>query len=201
MSKVALLAVLLGTSAVVPAIFAQEEQAGGVTVNIPYSVSDSVQPPDVSSATFSFDGFGPLRFGMTIAEVRALGFKLHDLVFPNSSTPMAYEDDSCGGADLYKGSDIWIQFTERKLSAISTGEPNHASREGIRVGDTLERVKAIYGEENVVVSDDEYEQGVRSLTVFGPGRRALMVFSSSGGGIVTDITVGAKKELLEGCLL
>ncbi|MCE9640496.1 MAG: hypothetical protein K8S22_10170 [Betaproteobacteria bacterium] len=86
------------------------------------------------------DGFGPLRIGMTRTQAeRAAGLALSD----DRALSSAY----CYYLDFTRGiKGVIFMVTEGRISRVDVLAPGYATVSGARIGDTEERLLALYGE-------------------------------------------------------
>jgi len=139
-------------------------------------------------ATLSTAGLGPIRIGMTEAEVEQAGGRA------------ITRQESGGGSECTTatlGKNLFGLFDGPRLARIYVNSRLYATRKGIRVGDSERRVLAVYGR-NLTRSRHTYVTGGSYLKLTVGNRR--IVFDTDGRR-VTQISSGRKPEIdyVEGC--
>jgi hypothetical protein len=140
------------------------------------------------SAKITTAGLGPIKIGMTEAQVEQAGGR-----------PITREGDTgaggCSTATL--GTNVSGLFSGTRLARIYVGSPVYTTRKGIRVGDAQRRVIRAYGR-SLASAPHKYVRGGRYLTLTIGNRRLLF---ETDGRHVTQISSGRKPEIdyVEGC--
>lgn len=147
------------------------------------SVSVPSMPPPVDPAMFRFDGVGPLRLGMSVAEVEALGY-------------------SGGSISTFGCAQYFVGSPERPLSVIVDpvldrvksvvtvfATADYRTEAGIRVGSTAAEVRAAYAGYEIV--EREFGQASTGLLVTGAG--GFMGFTIKDG-LVSSIKVADEAD-------
>ena len=141
------------------------------------------------------DGWGPVRIGMTRAQVeQALAVKLE-------GEPL--EDEKSCIELVPKGPErgLWFLFEDYKLSRISIGEPSRVKTpRGIGIGVTAATVRRAYGK-GLKAEPHYYEdRPAEYLTFWTVPRKRGVRFETDSKRRVQTIHAGtAAIELVEGC--
>jgi hypothetical protein len=175
----------------------------------PVPTVDQTPPPAPapSSNTITSQGWGPLKIGMTLAEVTAAAG-------PDS------DPDSVGGADpescdqfrpANAPEGVLVMMEQGKLTRISLVEMSDIDTDrGFGIGDTAASVKAAYGA-NATVTPHKYQDApAEYITVWDGGPRSEpyvqdeaargVVYEIDGTGNVGAIHAGGPSiQLVEGC--
>jgi hypothetical protein len=168
--------------------------------------ADPDPPPETASLTA--DGWGPLRIGITLAEVTAAAGPDADPEAVGGPEPEVC--DIFHPARAPEGLRVMIE--DGRLTRISLSDPTEVKTDrGLGPGDAAAAVEAAYGEE-LVSSPHEYEEApAEYLTVWtGGGREETYVRSPDARGIRYEVdhsgTVdivhagGPSIQYVEGCL-
>lgn len=133
-------------------------------------------------------GLGPLKIGMTVAEVERAGRR---------EVAFAGADANAGCATGVLGARLFALFSRGRLVRIYVGRRGYATRTRIRVGDTQRKVLVRYGRA-IARSPHKYVPGGLYLKLTVGNRR--LVFETDGRR-VTQISTGRKPEIdyVEGC--
>jgi hypothetical protein len=149
----------------------------------------------VSDLALSEDGLGPIQIGMTLDEAVSMGLLNErpdikaacDFVFP------------AVGAGIPFGVNVMV--VKRKVARIDVDTGLVTTEDGVKIGDTEDRVKSIYGDE-VEVTPHKYIAGHHYMTVRGDSASAgkAIVFETDGKQ-VTMFRAGRLPEVewVEGC--
>jgi hypothetical protein len=151
-----------------------------------------VSPPDWH---LTVDGWGPVRIGMSRAEVeRALDRRLQ-------GEPLDDEESCIEMRPVGADQGVWFMFEEYKLSRISLTEPSRATTpRGVGIGASADQVRVAYGR-GLKVEPHYYEnQPSEYLTYWTiPGKRGVR-FETNSRRQVQTIHAGTDSiELVEGC--
>jgi hypothetical protein len=145
--------------------------------------------------TVSFDGAGPLRFGMSFDQVNArLGHKL------KRTPPAQLASTECDQIELdgigHKG--IWLMFVRGVFKRVDVvGGARTAA--GIAPGDPVQRVRSAYRQ--IEEAPRPYVDTELSLTVSAPdGRHALRFETEKGSVAIIFAGEAAPVQWIEGCL-
>ena len=141
-----------------------------------------------SSARLTTAGLGPIKIGMTIAQVEQAGNR--ELTFEGGDANAV-----CASAAL--GARLYGLFSKGRLTRIYVSSSRYATRTNIRVGDSQRKVLARYGR-GLVRQKHAYVPGGYYLKLTVGNRR--LVFDTDGKR-VTQISSGRKPEIdyIEGC--
>lgn len=141
-----------------------------------------------SNAKLSTAGLGPVKIGMTVAQVERAGKR--ELDFEGGDA-----NSLCAMARL--GKNVFGLFSKGRLARVYVRSRLYATKAGIRVGDSQRKVVASYGP-SLVRSPHKYVVGgfYFKLTI---GSRRL-VFETDGRE-VDEMSSGRKPEVdwVEGC--
>ena len=141
-----------------------------------------------SSARLTTAGLGPIKIGMTIAQVEQAGNR--EVAFEGGDANAA-----CASGAL--GSKLYGLFSKGRLTRIYVASRLYATRTSIRVGDSQRKVLARYGR-SITREPHEYVRGGFYLKLTVGNRR--LVFDTDGKR-VTQMSSGRKPEIdyVEGC--
>jgi hypothetical protein len=140
-----------------------------------------------SGAKLTPGGLGPVKVGMTEAEVEAaIGHKIKVNYFPESD---------CGSAKL-RGK-VFALFTGPEVARVSLGGSGFTTKSGLRVGETEAAIRAVYGRK-AKRSPHAYDMDGHYFKVTRGHRR--LVFETDGE-LITQIHGGRIPEVdyVEGC--
>lgn len=181
----------------------------GRSASVP-STPASVGSPDVSSWPIGLQSFGPIRYGMTVAEAEAAaGVRI-------SVSESQAGDGGCGFATIVGGPDF-VEFMVRQdrgwrvmsvtisgwdqsgTAVTASNRPSTVS--GIRIGSTLAEVRRAYP--GRITSANHWDSGLPELTYTPRDQtdRDLVVFFNTDGQVVTGISAGFDQwaNAFEGC--
>ena len=142
------------------------------------------------------DGWGPVRMGMTQAQVeRALHARLH-------GEPLEPGDENaCVEMDTARYPGVAFMFEERKLSRISLWEESKVTTSrGIGVGANADQVRRAYGR-GLIAAPHYYEDAPAEYLTYWvvKGKRGVR-FETNGKRRVQAIHAGTNAiEYVEGC--
>jgi hypothetical protein len=140
----------------------------------------------------TMDGFGPLRIGITRAQLEAQGERITpDDLFDADHAEECWQGTVAGRAG------ITVMFVDNQLARVSLDSPAHATRSGARTGMTVAQVQAIYGGRLRAAS---YQDG-DWLLLFSTDRRRALVMATDGAKVI-QISAGEADaaQAVEGCL-
>jgi hypothetical protein len=149
----------------------------------------------VSDLALSEEGLGQLQIGMTLAEAVNMGLvnerpdmkSACDFVFP------------AVGAGIPFGVNVMV--VKGKIARIDVDTGTVTTEDGVKIGDTEDRVKSVYGDE-LQVQPHKYIEGGHYMTVKGDSASAgkAIVFETDGKR-VTMFRAGRIPEVqwVEGC--
>lgn len=150
----------------------------------------SVASADLPDYRLTLGGLGPLRNGMSATEVRRAGFRFKVRDFGNV--------DECAQVDILGQKDVGLMFEDGRVVRIEIFSNKIPSLRGVRIGNTEEEVKSIYGSA-LVIEPHQYDPEGHYLKVFSKDKQSSMVFETDGR-VVTDMRAGPGAEYVEGCL-
>jgi len=150
---------------------------------------------DVPRPNLTPDGWGPVKIGMSRAQVEAaLGAKLEGEAL----------DDEYSCIDMKPvGEDqgIWFMFEEYKLSRISIGSPSQVKTpRGIGIGSSADEVRKAYGARLQI--EPHYYEGLPSeyLTYWTvPEKRGVRFETDSKRQVQSIHAGGPSIQYVEGC--
>jgi hypothetical protein len=153
------------------------------------SLGVQAQASNLADATISTTGFGNLKIGMNLEEAqKALGEPLKKLG--------TAADAACFLAPS-SNERLVLRVRAGKLVSIDTSSPQvGVTRSGIRVGETLEKVRSVYGKDS---SFKETKSPFDQRPVMSVGAGANQVALAFTGGKVDLIRLGASNELWGRC--
>jgi hypothetical protein len=139
------------------------------------------------------DGVGPVKIGMTLTR---LNMVLHE----NFSMPENKDEQGCFYADTVKYAPISFMIVRGRLARIDVDGAGVSTAEGIRVGDSEQRARRVYGP----------RMRVEPHAYTGPEGHYLTIRSSNGrygirfetdGGTITRFYAGRFEAIqyIEGC--
>lgn len=141
-----------------------------------------------------FDGYGPVRFGMTEAEVRAAW---------NGSL----RDDGAGAACHYLQPDgeqptahFALMIENGRFVRYDVGNPDELAPGGGKVGLAVEEIRALYPG-RVEARPHHYVEGGQYLRVPASEGEGWLVFETDAEGKVTSWRAGVEPQVdyIEGC--
>jgi hypothetical protein len=143
----------------------------------------------------TFYGVGPLRIGDTVeAAAKAAGEPLK----PSTETLPGTED--CGYVELASDRHLWIMVEQGRITRLETASRLFRTSSGVRVGDTEERVRSIYGA-RLEVREHKYFEVGNYLIVRSADHKFALVMETDHKKVV-NLIVGLvpSVEYVEGCL-
>jgi hypothetical protein len=141
------------------------------------------------NSQLSTAGLGSLKIGMTIAQAsRATG-----------SPIVAHHIGGPCFSDLLKPARLGVGIlgTSYRVAVVTITKRGLATRSGVRVGDSVQRLKSVYGNQLLAVAEfytpSELQYELRD------GNRKVIFFTTKG--FITSMTAGRKPEVdyVEGC--
>jgi hypothetical protein len=138
------------------------------------------------------DGVGPAKAGMSLLRLNAI---LHE-----SFAPTAEDEPGCFYADSAKYPDVSFMIEDGRLTRVDIDKPGMATAEGIRVGDSIARVKHVYG--RALESEPNFYDGPTNpvLTIRpGDGRYAIRFITDNGKVRVIYAGKWESVQYVEGC--
>lgn len=144
-----------------------------------------------ASRTVMFDGFGPVKIGMTVAQAeQSLGTKL---------VKGAGYGDACYFADPEGLPGVRFMVTNDKIARVDISGANYVTDRGAKVGDTdVAILENLYP--GARVQPQRGEEKTKNIAVYSEDERYLIVFESDGERI-TAFRVGSVEAVLspKGC--
>jgi hypothetical protein len=148
-----------------------------------------------SDLALTEDGLGQIQIGMTLAEAANMGLVNEN---PNLKSACDFVFPAVG-AGVPEG--VSVMVVKGKIARIDVDTGSVTTEDGVKIGDTEDRVKSIYGEE-LKVEPHKYIGGGHYLTVLGDSASAgkALVFETDGKR-VTMFRGGRLPEVkwVEGC--
>jgi hypothetical protein len=126
-----------------------------------FTTEEKSHPEASQTWVLRFDGIGPIRVGMTLKE-------LNTALVQNFSVPVAEDEQACYYLELKGHPDTAIMMLDGRVARVDVfvDEKNTSSTTtaaGVRVGDSEERVRELYG--NAVVVEPHYYTDGHYLTI------------------------------------
>jgi hypothetical protein len=153
------------------------------------SLAVHAQPSNLADAAISTTGFGSLKIGMSLEEAqKALGEPLKKLG--------SAADAACFLAPA-SNERLVLRMRVGKLVSVDTSSDQvGVTRSGIRVGETIEKVRAVYGKDSSFKeSKSPFDQ--RPVTTVGAGANQVALAFTNGK--VDLIRLGVSSELWGRC--
>jgi hypothetical protein len=144
----------------------------------------------------TMDGFGPIRIGMTRAQVEAASGPVRpDAVFA---------PDSEGGAQCWEGTmsgpdGMAVVFIDGRLARITVTTPAYATRSGVRVGMAEAQARATYGDRLAAAAHWDNDGHVLTWLA-GDGRRGLVLETHLDKVVAISVGESRAIQLREGCI-
>jgi hypothetical protein len=149
----------------------------------------------VSEVALSEDGLGPVHIGMTLDEAVSMAL-LNERPDLKPSCDFVYPAVGSGLPP-----DVGIMVVKGKIARIDVDTGSVTTEDGVKIGDTEDRVKSVYGDE-LTVEPHKYIEGGHYMTVLGDSASAgkALVFETDGKR-VTMFRAGRLPEVkwVEGC--
>ena len=148
-----------------------------------------VGPVDTIRLTVTPNALGPLRVGMSIAEVASIWG-------PGFAAPKGY-DGGCGYATMAEAPPgLAVMLDSGKIARFEVRSGRLATAAGARIGDTESRIKSLYGKA-VTTTPHKYVQGGHYLTVTPNARAdsAYRIVFETDGSKVTEYRSGKVPEV------
>jgi len=166
---------------------------GSLRANLEAALADAVeQPPWV----LRFDGIGPVRVGMSVAEAEALlGGGLH--------IERVEEGEACGQAGSTELPDgVSLMVDGNTIVRVDVGTSGILSMDGIGVGDDETGVLARLGPRLRVESHPYEGPEGHNLVLDATGAQGLRMIFQTDGQVITRYRSGRQPEVdfIEGCL-
>lgn len=164
------------------------------TAAAPASASAPARP--VLAAMPDFNGIGPLRFGMTSAQVRkAWGIPLY-------GEPQANDPQACYYLGLRKDDPgVLLMVEGDRFVRVDVRTPDKTAPGGGKVGMHLQQIEKLYSNQ-MQAEPGKYDPAARVLTVMAPhDAHARLVFETDASGVVTAWRTGVTPQVdyVEGC--
>lgn len=136
-------------------------------------------------------GFGEIKFGMTTLQAVDKG------LYPGDG--VRFDSVDCNYGQLTTHPSLGFMFEGARVVRVDTSSPLYATAEGIRIGDTEEKVKAIYGG-RLVIQGHQYDERGHYMIVNTPEKQHAVVMETDGSK-VTQIRGGLAPAVfyVEGC--
>jgi hypothetical protein len=148
-----------------------------------------------SDVAVSEDGIGPIQIGMNLSDAVNMGL-LNDNPTRNPKCDWVYP---AVGAGIPDGVNVMV--VSGKIARIDVDTGVVTTEDGVKIGDSEDRVKSVYGDD-VQVAPHKYIEGGHYMTVLGDSASAgkALVFETDGKR-VTAFRGGRLPEVkwVEGC--
>lgn len=149
----------------------------------------------VSDLALGEDGLGQIQIGMTLDDAVSLGLLNEN---PNMNPQCDFVFPAVG-AGIPDG--VSVMVVKGKIARIDVDTGAVTTEDGVKIGDTEDRVKSVYGDE-LTVEPHKYMEGGHYMTVLGDSASAgkALVFETDGKQ-VTMFRAGRLPEVkwVEGC--
>lgn len=156
---------------------------------------------------FSVYGLGPAAAGQALAQAEAaLGQPLKPEPLPASraaSAAAAATNPAAGRchhrlAERQPG--VRYTLAAEVVTRIETRDPRYSTLSGVHVGDTVARVRQVYGRRLVSTPHPYFDHG-QVLSIYAPDRRFALVMEANDQGRIITLRGGRLPEVgwLEGC--
>jgi len=150
----------------------------------------AANPADIAAtATLSQDGFGPVHWGMTVAEARkALG---RDLAVDG-------EPGECHWESAKSLPGVAFMVEKGRVTRADLSEPRWATDRGLHLGDPEEKARQLYGRDLEKWGNEDHRAN-RFIVQSKARKRA--VYIESDGKTITTLRAGQQPsvEYYEGC--
>lgn len=195
------------TAAVALALAACGPTASTTTEASSTETSATVAPPPASTNTITSEGWGPLRVGMSRADVTAV---VGDTATPNVA---AEPGSTCNLYHPINAPDgLYVMLNQDRLTSITLrNNTNLKTDRGFGIGDTAAAIKAAYGS-SAQAMPHRYVEGGEYITVWTAGAPANATafvqnpnargirYETDAHGAVTAIHAGGDSiQNVEGC--
>ena len=148
-----------------------------------------------SDLALNEDGLGQIQIGMTLDDAVNMGLLNEN---PNMNAQCDFVFPAVG-AGIPDG--VSVMVVKGKIARIDVDTGSVTTEDGIKVGDSEDRVKSVYGDE-LTVEPHKYIEGGHYMTVLGDSASAgkALVFETDGKH-VTMFRAGRLPEVkwVEGC--
>lgn len=156
---------------------------------------DGAARDSVSDLALSEEGLGQIQIGMTLADAVNMGL-LNERPDMKSACDFVYP---AVGAGIPFG--VGVMVVKGKVARIDVDTGSVTTEDGVKIGDTEDRVKSIYGDE-LQIKPHKYIEGGHYMIVKGDSTSAgkEIVFETDGKA-VTMFRAGRLPEVewVEGC--
>jgi len=141
---------------------------------------------------FSLSGFGGAAAGQNLATVQRA---FRDELVPTTARP----DPECHYRQPRRLPGLQVMVENGVVARFDTKDPQYATQNGVRVGDTLERVKAAFGR-GLLIAPHQVDPKGLLLAIYNTERTIGLVMEMHGGK-VTQIRSGRVPavDYVEGC--
>src|SRR3954464_10153154 len=148
----------------------------------------------VSDIALSEDGFGQIQIGMTLDEAVNMGVLNEN---PNMNPQCDYVYPAVGSGIP----DVAVMVVRGKVARIDVDTGFVTTEDGVKIGDTEDKVKSVYGDE-LAIQPHKFITGGHYMTVMGDSASAgkALVFETDGAR-VSNFRAGRIPEVkwVEGC--
>lgn len=171
------------------------------------AAAPAAEAPTTGAPVLTAEGWGPLRIGMTRAEVtEAVG---------TTATPDAVSSDDPEACDQFQPQGapegLYVMLEQGVLTRISISEPSTLRTDrGFGIGSTGDEVKAAYGAAAVVEPHRYVDPPAEYITVWNggapsqpyvedPAARGISYETGSDGHVIAISVGGPAIQYVEGC--
>jgi hypothetical protein len=148
----------------------------------------------VSDIALSEDGLGQIQIGMTLDDAVNMGL-LNENPNMNPRCDFVYPAVGSGIPD------VGVMVVRGKIARIDVDTGSVTTEDGVKIGDTEDKVKSVYGSD-LTIEPHKYITGGHYMTVMGDSASAgkALVFETDGAH-VSNFRAGRMPEVkwVEGC--
>lgn len=159
-------------------------------------------PPPAASNVLTAQGYGPLRIGMTTAEIEA--------ALGADSDPNAVGGADPASCDMFRPArapeGLLVMTNDGRLASVwLTRNATVTTDRGFKIGDAASAVKAAYGAAAVVTPHKYQDAPAEYITVWatsdrtGPNARGIKYEIGADGNVSSIAGGGPSIEYVEGC--
>jgi hypothetical protein len=141
--------------------------------------------------SLSFDGFGPVKVGMTVPEAeKALNMRLGADRAPDETCHYVLNEKQLSG--------VGFMVLEGRIARIDVSTRDHPTWRGARVGATEAELRRLHPQ--IAVNSHPYDDRGHDLRLASRDRRRALIFETDGQ-VVTSFRAGMAKAVayIEGC--
>jgi len=170
---------------------------------IPSAIGGEKPATNLADYRLTTDGLGPLKIGMTSAQVINAGF-------PLGAPKYGFDSQVCEQYPLAGHKGISLLFQDGRLTRVQVTTTSVQTRSGAHVGMRADQVERIYGKKLEVLHFAEVgeEGGGGTMRLYSGDRKSSVVFQTDEDSVhgtkrrpvVTQIRSGPAADRYESCL-